>query len=1257
MAILTKAASSNTVITGVWTLPTNAYGTTSDDQYATHTQSSRNGTAEIRYGFPSYSISDIPDGSTINSVKVSAEVGLNQSIGSVIDITIENPSGTDVGNIGEYSGSTADQVIESTATTIPTLQNLRDQTVFAHFLYDRANSAVSETIRIDYVSITVDYTAGATTVNASAQAQTHIKIIQRGFAQAQADIKVIANSYAQAQAEIAPPFITYNNYAQSMVIIKGLDYAYDTFTRTVNDGWGTAENGGDWTPVITPTSLYQVSSGVGQFILNPTDIMAIIELNEISIGDIDFQVDFYIPSLPPADKSNPAIGLISRASQNFNMTTGWIYSVEVDSLGATASSFMAYVGGTPVYSGGIVESTLSAATWYTVRVQVVNILDGTIDLRAKYWERGTQEPDWQHNINTLPDPIYPEQFAPGSIALLASAEETGYTISVDNLKAQRYISAGFAQAQAEIAAGLSTYNSYAQSLAQVKQTYLGHAQSLGQIKQLYSVYAQAISVTVQKSMVSAQASTWIKQTYKAYAQGQAQIKQTYRAYAQVQVQIKTTYRVYAQAQTQVEQAYLAYAQAQSQVKSQYQSYAQANATITVPSVGGDAYANAGALIGRIEDLYTAIDEVSADDTDFITTSLPTGFYTYRVELEPLNIPDWPIHHILRWRSDTRGTSNLGVQLYDGDTMITSVLVEPANGFQTFEYALSDLEINSIADYSSLIVEFTSTDRTYVSWVELQVPYGAPKKTYRKSGQAQAFIRVTYTYNAYAQAATQIVQSYQQYGQAQSHIVRTENAYAQAQTQIEATLFAYANAQATILQTYLSYANAQAQIEQTYQQYAQAQAQIRQTYLIFAQAQANVKNTYQAYAQAQGQIKQAYIVFANAQTSVKSMYQQYAQTQARILAFNVQAYGQAATIVEGSFTQTAQAQARILAYNVQAYAQAQAEIKATYRAYAQTNTWIKVTFQGYANAQTQIEQTYQAWAQANAYIFVRVFVHGQAQAFIISAREVYAQAQTQIKATYQTYSQANVWIAGAFIQSAQAQARIIAYAVNNYAQAQTQIKTTYKVYAQAKTWIEITSTVYAQARTAIEATYQAYAQANAYIKLVVYNYAQTQTIIKTTYTQSGQAGALIGQLYQVHANAQVSVKATVIIYAQAIAWIEVTSTAYGQAGALIVTYVQVYGQAITTVLATQAVFAQAQVFIVKATAVGQAAAYIRIVFILHKLIISDTSMTLVLSDVDPLDINIKDEHKDHVITDTKEFDIQVSDRAGLSLILSDRNYWG
>jgi len=51
------------------------------------------------------------------------------------------------------------------------------------------------------------------------------------------------------------------------------------------------------------------------------------------------------------------------------------------------------------------------------------------------------------------------------------------------------------------------------------------------------------------------------------------------------------------------------------------------------------------------------------------------------------------------------------------------------------------------------------------------------------------------------------------------------------------------------------------------------------------------------------------------------------------------------------------------------------------------------------------------------------------------------------------------------------------------------------------------------------------------------------------------------------------------------------------------------------------------------------------------------MTLVLSDTEPVEVTIDDVVIEPTIEDTETITLLLTDRSGLSLILSDRNYWG
>jgi hypothetical protein len=429
MAILTKAANSYTDVVDTWSSQTNAYSTTSDDQYASITLSSRNGTAEIRYGFPSYATSDIPDGSTINSVKVSAEVGLNQSIGSIIQITIENPSGTDVGTPVDTS-STTDVLIECTATTTPTLQNLRDQTVFAHFLYDRANSATSETARIDYVSITVDYTAPV--VNSLAQAQATISTTNRVF--------------AQATAKILPTPV----YSS----------VYDTFTRSVTDGLGTSDNAGAWTVIDQPT-YFDVDGS--QLVVTNSGTAPRASLGKLVAPDfwmVKFKFKFestsadsYVIVRDGTDASVTSLSAGNGFGGTFQVADGNILGVVM--VNTTW-------GGA---NGGVAEIlNYQAGTWIWLRGWMKHADNGTYQTGyVRIWKDGDPEPATYVTITNESSFV---SYPIGHVATAFNAY-AGQTTTVDDFQLSQAYFEQTGQAQAQI---IGVGKSFAQSQAQISSS-------------------------------------------------------------------------------------------------------------------------------------------------------------------------------------------------------------------------------------------------------------------------------------------------------------------------------------------------------------------------------------------------------------------------------------------------------------------------------------------------------------------------------------------------------------------------------------------------------------------------------------------------------------------------------------------------------------------------------------------------------------------------------------------------------------------
>jgi len=571
-----------------------------------------------------------------------------------------------------------------------------------------------------------------------------------------------------------------------------------------------------------------------------------------------------------------------------------------------------------------------------------------------------------------------------------------------------------------------------------------------------------------------------------------------------------------------------FAQAQATIKTSSSQYAQAQ--VYIESLLKAGYAQALGQVGRIDNLYSYIDEVVADDNDYIVSPLVVaGSSMARVQLSSLIAPDWPIDHILRFRAARTAGSDNGaftIHLYQDTTLIFEYNPDISTSFQTYIYELTSLQIAAITDYSALAIEFEAQNgKALVSWVEFQVPSGSGSKKVRQYAQAQAFIFVP-------------IQTVRQYGQAQAQIRRTEQGYAQAQGKI-------------ILSGQQIFAQAQSQIKQTYQAYAQANTKIILSALkVYGQALAAIKTTYNAYAQANAYIKIVGInSYAQSQAQIKQTYLVYGQTQAKINAFGTQQYAQASVWIEGSFVPSGQAQAKINAFGTRQYGQAAAIIKTTYLVHAQSITRILNSYQAVSQAQVQIRQTYQVYAQAQA----RFIAFG-----------------------VRVYGQASVWIAGSFVVFAQAQTRIYAFKVNAYAQGQAQIKQTYRVYATAQSQVKQSYLSVAQVQATIEQSYVVAAQAQANIKTTYLVWAQGNAYIILSGLQVyAQASAYIISGIKVYAQAQTQIKAVSNQYAQAATWIAGSSVVFAQAQAKINAFgIQTYGQAAVIVKTTQVVHAQA-----------------------------------------------------------------------------------
>ena len=103
------------------------------------------------------------------------------------------------------------------------------------------------------------------------------------------------------------------------------------------------------------------------------------------------------------------------------------------------------------------------------------------------------------------------------------------------------------------------------------------------------------------------------------------------------------------------------------------------------------------------DLFAMLDEVSPNDSDFITT---TSTSTAEVGLSTAGDPAVSTGHIIRYRA--KGTGTLTVSLIQGTTVIATNVPSLTTSFQTYTFTLSGAEADSITDYSNLRLRFVSS---------------------------------------------------------------------------------------------------------------------------------------------------------------------------------------------------------------------------------------------------------------------------------------------------------------------------------------------------------------------------------------------------------------------------------------------------------------------------------------------------------------------------------------------------------------------
>lgn len=160
----------------------------------------------------------------------------------------------------------------------------------------------------------------------------------------------------------------------------------DTFTRTVVDGWGTADTGQSWTTVGGVAADYSVSGGTGRHSLSAVNSSRGTVVPSTT-ADVDVRVDWALPATPAGD-----FHYVYVAARFADATHTYLSRVRVSTAGVMQLSLRKLnVTETQIGTAVTLPFTFTPGSFYTLRFQI----RGNV-LRTRMWPADGAEPDeWQ----------------------------------------------------------------------------------------------------------------------------------------------------------------------------------------------------------------------------------------------------------------------------------------------------------------------------------------------------------------------------------------------------------------------------------------------------------------------------------------------------------------------------------------------------------------------------------------------------------------------------------------------------------------------------------------------------------------------------------------------------------------------------------------------------------------------------------------------------------------------------------------------